>query len=145
MALRRLPRLRVTGPWLRMGNSTSATTNLSNVATANQIQEAILDNCVVIFSKTTCSYCNMAKKLFRDMNVNYKAIELDTYENGKQFQDVLHRMTGGRTVPRIFINGTFVGGATDTQRLHQEGKLLPLVSQCQVQRSRNLEQPCSFP
>uniref|UniRef100_A0A670IJ23 Glutaredoxin-2, mitochondrial n=1 Tax=Podarcis muralis TaxID=64176 RepID=A0A670IJ23_PODMU len=90
----------------------------------------ISDNCVVIFSKTTCSYCNMAKKLFEDMNVNYTAIELDMYENGSQFQDILHQMTGGRTVPRIFINGTFVGGATDTQRLHREGKLLPLVHQC---------------
>ncbi|XP_077188808.1 glutaredoxin 2 isoform X1 [Paroedura picta] len=145
MALRRLRRLQLAGPWLRMGNSTSATKTLSNVAPANQIQDMLLDNCVVIFSKTTCSYCNMAKQLFRDMNVNYKAIELDTYENGNQFQDVLHRMTGGRTVPRIFINGTFVGGATDTQRLHREGKLLPLVHQCQMQRSGNLEQPCSFP
>nr|XP_056701232.1 glutaredoxin 2 [Euleptes europaea] len=128
-----------------MGNSVSTTTDLSNVATANQIQETITDNCVVIFSKTTCSYCNMAKMLFRDMNVNYKSVELDTYENGNQFQDVLHRMTGGRTVPRIFINGTFVGGATDTQRLHREGKLLPLVHQCQIQRSGSSEQPCTFP
>lgn len=64
-------------------------------------QEAISDNCVVIFSKTTCSYCNMAKKLFEDMNVNYTAIELDTHENGRQFQDVLHQITGGRTVSII--------------------------------------------
>uniref|UniRef100_A0A8D2IZA0 Glutaredoxin-2, mitochondrial n=1 Tax=Varanus komodoensis TaxID=61221 RepID=A0A8D2IZA0_VARKO len=105
----------------------------------------ILDHCVVIFSKTTCSYCNMAKKLFRDMNVNYTAVELDMYENGSQFQDILHQMTGGRTVPRIFINGNFVGGATDTQRLHQEGKLLPLVHQCQIQRRGYSQQPCSLP
>ncbi|XP_053169521.1 glutaredoxin 2 [Hemicordylus capensis] len=128
-----------------MGNSTSFTTALSDTDTANQIQETISDNCVVIFSKTTCSYCNMAKKLFEDMNVNYTAVELDTYENGSQFQNILHRMTGGRTVPRIFINGNFVGGATDTQRLHREGKLLPLVHQCKVQRARKLEQPCSLP
>ncbi|XP_044295225.1 glutaredoxin 2 isoform X2 [Varanus komodoensis] len=128
-----------------MGNSTSASTDLSNTATANQIKEAISDHCVVIFSKTTCSYCNMAKKLFRDMNVNYTAVELDMYENGSQFQDILHQMTGGRTVPRIFINGNFVGGATDTQRLHQEGKLLPLVHQCQIQRRGYSQQPCSLP
>ncbi|XP_054835527.1 glutaredoxin 2 isoform X1 [Eublepharis macularius] len=145
MALRTLSRLRGAGSWLRMGNSTSAKNNLSTVATANQIQETISDNCVVIFSKTTCSYCNMAKKLFQEMNVNYKAVELDTYENGNQFQDVLRQMTGGRTVPRIFINGNFVGGATDTQRLHREGKLLPLVHQCQMRRSGNLDQPCTFP
>ncbi|KAF7241325.1 Glutaredoxin-2, mitochondrial [Varanus komodoensis] len=141
-ALRRLGGARV---WLRMGNSTSASTDLSNTATANQIKEAISDHCVVIFSKTTCSYCNMAKKLFRDMNVNYTAVELDMYENGSQFQDILHQMTGGRTVPRIFINGNFVGGATDTQRLHQEGKLLPLVHQCQIQRRGYSQQPCSLP
>jgi len=34
----------------------------------------------------------------------------------------------------VFVNGTFVGGATDTQRLHEEGKLLPLINQCQMKR-----------
>ncbi|NWU05465.1 GLRX2 protein, partial [Cephalopterus ornatus] len=95
------------------------------------IQNIISDNCVVIFSKTTCPYCKMAKKLFEGLNVNYTAVELDTNTNGGLFQDILEQMTGGRTVPRVFINGICVGGATDTQRLHDEGKLLPLVHQCQ--------------
>ncbi|NXC42031.1 GLRX2 protein, partial [Penelope pileata] len=95
------------------------------------IQDIISDNCVVIFSKTTCFYCKMAKKLFEGMNVNYTAVELDVNKNGSQFQDILEEMTGGRTVPRVFVNGMFVGGATDTQRLHEEGKLLPLIHQCQ--------------
>ncbi|XP_075012675.1 glutaredoxin 2 isoform X3 [Calonectris borealis] len=100
----------------------------------SQVQEIISDNCVVIFSKTTCFYCKMAKKLFEGMNVNYTAVELDMNTNGSQFQDILEQMTGGRTVPRVFVNGTFVGGATETQRLHEEGRLLPLVHQCQVKR-----------
>ncbi|OXB84188.1 UNVERIFIED_CONTAM: hypothetical protein H355_007071 [Colinus virginianus] len=116
----------------RMGNRLTTSVQLSDAATVNQIQEIISDNCVVIFSKTTCFYCKMAKKLFDDMNVNYTAVELDVNKNGSQFQDVLEQMTGGRTVPRVFVNGTFVGGATDTQRLHEEGKLLPLIHQCQV-------------
>ncbi|NXO00743.1 GLRX2 protein, partial [Rhinopomastus cyanomelas] len=115
----------------RMGNSQPASVGLSNDAAANQIQEIISDNCVVIFSKTTCVYCKMAKKVFDGMNVNYTAVELDVNSNGSQFQDVLEQMTGGRTVPRVFVNGSFVGGATDIQKLHEEGKLLPLVHQCQ--------------
>uniref|UniRef100_A0A8C8A7W7 Glutaredoxin-2, mitochondrial n=1 Tax=Otus sunia TaxID=257818 RepID=A0A8C8A7W7_9STRI len=116
---------------------TSDDTFLTNHADLNillNIQEIISDNCVVIFSKTTCIYCKMAKKLFEGMNVNYTAVELDRSTNGSQFQDILEQMTGGRTVPRVFVNGTFVGGATDTQKLHEEGKLLPLVHQCQVKR-----------
>ncbi|NXG71733.1 GLRX2 protein, partial [Baryphthengus martii] len=94
-------------------------------------QEIISNNCVVIFSKTTCFYCKTAKRVFESMNVNYTAVELDMNANGGQFQDILERMTGGRTVPRVFVNGTFVGGATDIQRLHEEGKLFSLVHQCQ--------------
>uniref|UniRef100_A0A8C4UWZ4 Glutaredoxin-2, mitochondrial n=1 Tax=Falco tinnunculus TaxID=100819 RepID=A0A8C4UWZ4_FALTI len=98
------------------------------------IQDMISANCVVIFSKSTCPYCKMAKNLFESINVNYTAVELDMNTNGSQLQDILEQMTGGRTVPRVFVNGTFVGGATDTQRLHEEGKLLPLVHQCQGKR-----------
>ncbi|XP_040420922.1 glutaredoxin 2 isoform X1 [Cygnus olor] len=116
----------------RMGNSQPVSVGLSSNDAANQIQEIISENCVVIFSKTTCFYCKKAKKLFEHMNVNYTAVELDLNENGSQIQDVLEQMTGGRTVPRVFVNGTFVGGATDTQRLHEEGKLLPLIHQCQL-------------
>ncbi|XP_039113426.1 glutaredoxin 2 [Hyaena hyaena] len=117
-----------------MGNSTSSSLGKSATAPVNQIQETISDNCVVIFSKTSCSYCTMAKKLFHDMNVNYKVVELDLLEYGSQFQDALYKMTGERTVPRIFVNGTFIGGATDTHRLHKEGKLLPLVHQCYLKK-----------
>lgn len=42
----------------------------------------------------------MAKKLFHDMNINYKVVELDMLEYGSQFQDALHKMTGERTVSR---------------------------------------------
>ncbi|EHH50703.1 hypothetical protein EGM_01571, partial [Macaca fascicularis] len=124
--------------WRMESNSSSS---LENLATAplNQIQETISDNCVVIFSKTSCSYCTMAKKLFHDMNVNYKVVELDLLEYGNQFQDALYKMTGERTVPRIFVNGTFIGGATDTYRLHKEGKLLPLVHQCYLKKSKRKE------
>ncbi|KAF5914019.1 hypothetical protein HPG69_010177 [Diceros bicornis minor] len=121
---------------LRMGNSTSSSLGKSATAPVNQIQETISDNCVVIFSKTSCSYCTMAKKLFHDINVNYKVVELDMLEYGSQFQDALYKMTGERTVPRIFVNGTFIGGATDTHRLHKEGKLLPLVHQCYLKKSK---------
>ncbi|KAL6038837.1 hypothetical protein STEG23_017064 [Scotinomys teguina] len=134
--MRKLNQKLVGLPQERMGNSTSSSVEKSATTPVNQIQETISNNCVVIFSKTSCSYCSMAKKIFHDMNVNYKVVELDMLEYGSQFQDALHKMTGERTVPRIFVNGTFIGGATDTHRLHRQGKLLPLVHQCNLQKSK---------
>ncbi|XP_042557085.1 glutaredoxin 2 [Dipodomys spectabilis] len=123
----------------RMGNTTSSPLGKSSSTPVKQIQQTISDNCVVIFSKTSCSYCKMAKKIFHDMNVNYKAVELDKLEYGNQFQDALCKMTGEGTVPRIFVNGTFIGGAADTHRLHREGKLLPMVHQCYLRQNKREE------
>lgn len=64
-----------------------------------ELQETVSNNCVVIFTKTSCSYCSMAKKIFHDLNVNYKAVELDMLECGIWFQDSLHEMIGERAIP----------------------------------------------
>lgn len=52
----------------------------------------------------------MAKKLFQDMNVNYKVVELDMLEYGSQFQDALHRMTGERTVSLFSVGFSHQAG-----------------------------------
>ena len=41
------------------------------------------------------------------MNVEFTTMELDEVEGGAQIQAELLKMTGQRTVPNIFIKGTF--------------------------------------
>uniref|UniRef100_A0A6N2MJ69 Uncharacterized protein n=1 Tax=Salix viminalis TaxID=40686 RepID=A0A6N2MJ69_SALVM len=36
--------------------------------------------------------------------------------------------TGQRTVPNVFIGGNHIGGCDQTTGLHQEGKLVPLLT-----------------
>lgn len=121
----------------RMGNLFSDSSNLNNDDAQKIIEEAISNNCVVIFSKTSCPYCRMAKEAFDDINVNYKTIELDQIENGSHLQSALHEMTGARTVPRVFVNGTCIGGGTETRKLNQEGKLIQLVQQCNLRATES--------
>jgi hypothetical protein len=42
-------------------------------------------------------------------------------------QDALAKVTGARTVPRVFIGNKFVGGGDDTARLAENGKLRKLL------------------
>ncbi|XP_039983719.1 glutaredoxin 2 isoform X1 [Xiphias gladius] len=117
--------------FLRMGNFTSSTAGgLSSTACAQYVQEVVSQNCVVIFSKTTCPYCKMAKNVFNEIGATYKVIELDEHNDGRRLQEALAQMTGARTVPRVFINGNCIGGGSDTKQLHQQGKLVPLIEQC---------------
>ncbi|XP_033879493.1 glutaredoxin-2, mitochondrial-like isoform X2 [Acipenser ruthenus] len=90
----------------RMGNFTSSPSgSFSNTASASFVQEVVSRNCIVIFSKTTCPSCRLAKNVFNEIGTPYK-------------------------VPRVFVNGTCIGGGSETKELHQRGKLLPLVEQC---------------
>lgn len=54
---------------------------------------------VVVFSKTYCPYCTMAKEALNDAGLkNYLLIELDERDDGSAIQDALLEITGGRTV-----------------------------------------------
>uniref|UniRef100_A0A8C9TDP1 Glutaredoxin-2, mitochondrial n=1 Tax=Scleropages formosus TaxID=113540 RepID=A0A8C9TDP1_SCLFO len=105
------------------------TRRLFQRSTANEF-DVISNNCVVIFSKTTCPYCKMAKNVFNEIGAKYKVIELDQHRDGRMLQEALAQMTGARTVPRVFVNGNCIGGGSDTKELHNQGKLVPLIEQC---------------
>ena len=36
-------------------------------------------------------------------------------------------MTGARTVPRIFIDGKFIGGGSDVEKMYNSGELLKML------------------
>ncbi|GCC42988.1 hypothetical protein chiPu_0026900, partial [Chiloscyllium punctatum] len=60
--------------------------------------DTITQNRVVIFSKTTCPYCDIVKNIFADLGIPYKAIELDLRNDGVHLQYILTEMTGIKTV-----------------------------------------------
>lgn len=69
------------------GENTSSSLGNSAITPVNRIQETVSDNCMMIFSKISYSYCTMANILFHVMNVNCKVIELNMLEHKSQFQD----------------------------------------------------------
>ncbi|KAK9272362.1 hypothetical protein L1049_002733 [Liquidambar formosana] len=92
-------------------------------------KEIVASNPVVVFSKTTCPFCVQVKELFSQLGVTYKAIELNSESNGSEIQSALAEWTGQRTVPNVFIGGNHVGGCDKTMAMHNEGKLVPLLTQ----------------
>ncbi|KAG5676844.1 hypothetical protein PVAND_006651 [Polypedilum vanderplanki] len=92
------------------------------------VKDTISKERVVIFSKTYCPYCEMAKQPFKKMNVKFLAIELEDRDDCSEIQDVLNDLTGARTVPRVFIDGKFVGGGTDIKKLYESGELANMLS-----------------
>ncbi|XP_044252695.1 glutaredoxin-C4-like [Tribolium madens] len=87
------------------------------------VQNLIESDTVVIFSKSYCPYCQLTKEIFDEMDQKFTVIELDNRKDCEEIQEVLGQMTGARTVPRVFINGSFLGGASDIKKLYENGQL----------------------
>jgi glutaredoxin 3 len=87
------------------------------------IQSEIDSSKVVVFSKSYCPYCLATKKLFKDLGVDAKVIELDKRSDGDAIQSELLKMTGQRTVPNTFINGQHLGGNDKAQAAAKSGEL----------------------
>lgn len=80
---------------------------------------------VIIYRTNYCPYCDMAERLFDEMEVEYEEIDVT---NDAEARDLMVEKSGGkRTVPQIFIDGESVGGFTDVQALKRSGELDKLL------------------
>lgn len=55
-------------------------------------------------------------------------LQLDQRDDGDSLQDYLLELTGGRSVPRVFVDGQFIGGGDDTAALAASGELKKLLA-----------------
>lgn len=84
---------------------------------------------VVVFGTPVCKHCGMLKQFFATVGVEYAFHDILTLKDGDAIFEEITRTTGGHdTTPACYIHGKFVGGNSDVQALHQEGKLLPMIS-----------------
>lgn len=70
-----------------------------------------------VYSKTTCKYCTMAKRLLEKHGRAYREVNIEDLPGLRSI--ILD--AGYTTVPIIFVNGLYIGGYEDlTERLEPE-------------------------
>jgi glutaredoxin 3 len=81
---------------------------------------------VIVYSSAHCPYCEQAKKLLDAKGVAYDVVRVD--EDPQQFEEMLAKSNGLRTVPQIFIGDHHVGGFDRLREAEQAGKLDELLA-----------------
>lgn len=94
------------------------------------VKSAVKTHKVVVFSKTTCPFSILAKKILIEAGVqDMKVFEIERREDAPEIQEALHNITGRRTVPNVFIKGKSIGGGSETAELYQSGKLREMLQE----------------
>lgn len=82
---------------------------------------------VEIYTKPTCGFCHMAKRLLSTKGVGFSEVNITA--EPKRRAEMIQRANGGSTVPQIFIGGKHVGGCDDLTALDRSGKLDAMLAE----------------
>ena len=86
------------------------------------IDQLVKNNSVAVFAKSYCPHSKKVKAFFKDQNIEFKFLDLDTLgEQGKAIQDRLKETTGQSTVPNVWVNQKFIGINFDLLKLRLTG------------------------
>ncbi len=89
---------------------------------------------VALFALEWCEFCWSVRKLFAQLGVPYRAVDLDSVayqegDRGGKIRAVLKQRLNTPTIPQIFVGGEHIGGATDLFAALKEGRLAELLMQ----------------
>lgn len=76
---------------------------------------------IIIYTKDNCPFCDMAKNLFNNKNLQYK--EINVSNDQEKIEEMIQKAQGRRTVPQIFIDEEHIGGFDDLSEYNKNGKL----------------------
>lgn len=79
---------------------------------------------VTVYVADWCPYCQRAKGLLQQKNVDFNEINV---EDDEKFREEMFARSKRRTVPQIFIGDKHVGGCDDLFALDRSGELDPLI------------------
>ena len=88
---------------------------------------------LVMFALEWCEFCWSVRKLFKEFDIPYRSIDLDSVDYqkdnwGGQIRNVLKVRTQSPTIPQIFMGSRHLGGATETFDAFNDGRLQKLLS-----------------
>eukprot|EP00672_Neobodo_designis_P015538 CAMPEP_0174849642 /NCGR_PEP_ID=MMETSP1114-20130205/16682_1 /TAXON_ID=312471 /ORGANISM="Neobodo designis, Strain CCAP 1951/1" /LENGTH=98 /DNA_ID=CAMNT_0016084019 /DNA_START=44 /DNA_END=340 /DNA_ORIENTATION=- len=87
-------------------------------------------NAVVIFSWVRCPFCRKAKDLLNGLSKDVAVYELDQMADGNALhQEIISATNGHDTVPAIWVRNQFVGGFSDVDALHKQGKIAQMLAE----------------
>jgi glutaredoxin 3 len=96
-----------------------------NSTVPEKLSKFIAPGKVFIFSKSYCPYCDYAKEMLKDLEIEYGSIEMDS-EKDTNLLNVLHSHSGMKTFPKIYIGTKCIGGFSDMKKLFDINKLFAL-------------------
>ncbi|KAL5271460.1 hypothetical protein ACHWQZ_G001925 [Mnemiopsis leidyi] len=99
------------------------------------VRASLNSNKVVVFVGSEDPFSMRALSALRRSGVKTKfmnSVMISGIQGEDDIRDYFLEITDGRSLPRVFVNGKFVGGASDLEYLEISGELQQLLKQAKA-------------
>jgi len=79
---------------------------------------------VTVYTASFCGYCTRVLALLQRRGIAYTEISVEDHPG---MRDELLAKSGRRTLPQVYVDGQYVGGADELAALDRSGELLKLI------------------
>lgn len=80
----------------------------------------------LLYTTQYCGFCFRAKDLLDSLGIVYEEISVD---NSPELRQEMIELSGGTTVPQIFIDDKSIGGCNELFALMRSGELDQIINQ----------------
>ncbi len=92
-----------------------------------EVAAAVASEKVVVVGVAWLAAATRARALLDAEKIPHRYLQYGSYLKGWRRRLALKMWVGWSTFPLIFINGTFIGGASDLRKLHASGELKTML------------------
>lgn len=92
-----------------------------------QVADAITSNDIVVVGMTVNPHVAKARKALDQAGLDYTYLGFGGYGSMWKQRLALKIWAGWPTFPQVYVRGTLIGGADDTQRMLESGELQQLL------------------
>eukprot|EP00242_Pyramimonas_sp_CCMP2087_P013643 CAMPEP_0198199962 /NCGR_PEP_ID=MMETSP1445-20131203/3056_1 /TAXON_ID=36898 /ORGANISM="Pyramimonas sp., Strain CCMP2087" /LENGTH=319 /DNA_ID=CAMNT_0043869879 /DNA_START=36 /DNA_END=995 /DNA_ORIENTATION=+ len=96
------------------------------------LKEAVANHPIVLFIKGSrtnpeCSFSYNILQIFEEYKVDYETVNVMDERHNPGAREVLKTLSDWPTIPQVYMNGEFMGGAEIIEEMHKKGELKPMI------------------
>lgn len=106
------------------------------------VEDMIQEHPVIMFTLSWCPECKRTLELLSSIGAKKPyLVDLDDHDTEVQLKIRTNMMaiSGRRSVPNLYIGGVFFGGYAQTLKMHEEGQLIPKLTEAKWMLATNEE------
>ena len=100
----------------------------SHAAVVAEVRAAIAANPIVVIGMAQNPFVRKARKMLDAARLPYRYLEYGSYFGGWRQRTALKMWSGWPTFPMVFVQGVLIGGASELQRLIDDGELARMTA-----------------